>query len=60
MDKTRLDLFDNVAELIPVIWNYDKLGTFLNWRENALNCGIINRREFDEMGDEMLNGCGGL
>jgi GTP-sensing pleiotropic transcriptional regulator CodY len=60
MDCEVKELFDTLSELLPVIWEYDRLGTFLSWRRNAFDIGIINRKEFNILGDEMRDGCGGM
>jgi hypothetical protein len=54
------EVLDTLQELIPIVWNYDRVGTFLHWRSMAKELGLINFQEFDAIGREMIDGCGGM
>lgn len=54
------NLFDTLQELIPIVWNRDRVGTFLHWREQALKLELITWSEYRSMGTEMIDGCGGM
>jgi hypothetical protein len=54
------EVLDTLQELLPVVWDYDRLGTFLRWRSKAKDLGLINFQEYDAIGREMIDGCGGM
>jgi hypothetical protein len=54
------DIFDTLQELIPIVWGRDRAGTFLTWREKAIDAGLLTTREVHNINNEMTHGCGGL
>ena len=60
MDPRVKELFDTLQDLIPIFWERDRLGTFLHWRETALELGLITKAESQRMTSEMIHGCGGM
>jgi len=60
MDLKVKELFDILQDLIPIVWHYDRTGTFLSWRRKAKESGLINSREDGLISQEMIHGCGGF
>jgi len=60
MPREVRDIFGTLQELVPPTWYYDRLGTYLHWRETALKLGLITLNEISKMNNEMIHGCGGL
>ena len=60
MDPLVVELFDTMMELVPIEENRDRLGTFLKWKNNCKDQGIITPNEESRITNEMIHGCGGL
>ena len=54
------EILDILQDILPITWNYDRCGTFLRWRREAKELGLITSLEYDAIGREMLDGCGGM
>lgn len=60
MDPKVRVLLDTLQELLPIAWNRDRVGTFLRWRSQASELGLITWHEYQSIGREMIDGCGGM
>jgi len=60
MDYRVKEIFDVLQEIIPIIWNHDRTGTFLKWRGKAKEEGLITSNEYYLITHEMIHGCGGM
>ena len=54
------DLLEVMQELVPIQWRRDRLGTFLRWKRDCRDLGLINIVDEHKIIHEMVYGCGGL
>lgn len=59
-DERAIELLDIMQELVPIKWDFDRVGTFLKWKRTCREMGLIDARDESIITNEMIHGCGGM
>lgn len=55
-----INTLNTLQELIPITFNYDRVGTFLSWINKGKDLGLLTPLDMSKITNEMIHGCGGM